>query len=119
MTCIAILHCCLLSAAGFAQSKPCLVWYPHPPILYFLLDMLVVREWLLPLEPPSLSRSRNSANAVPTESCLPRPSKSPAAIRDGVLGVRFHTEIGVRRLGFDAPGRARPARSCWSVWRQP
>ena len=31
--------------------------------------------------------------------------------RAGVLGVRCHGETGIRRLGFDAPGLARPACS--------
>ena len=31
--------------------------------------------------------------------------------KDGVLGVRCHGEIGVRRLGLEAPGRERPACS--------
>ena len=29
----------------------------------------------------------------------------------GVLGVRCHGDIGTRRLGFEAPGLARPACS--------
>lgn len=35
-------------------------------------------------------------------------------MREGVLGVRYHGEIGARRFGFDAPGRASPAFSCCS-----
>ena len=31
--------------------------------------------------------------------------------RDGVLGVRCQGEMGVRRLGLEAPGRERPACS--------
>ena len=66
--------------------------------------------------PPCASDSKNSDHKPPNDS--PRPLFSDAknsVDNDGVLGVRCQGDIGVRRLGLETPGLAKPADSLWSI----
>lgn len=72
------------------------------------LEMLVDREDLAPSE---ASCSRNSDQSPASDSFRPLVSWKLSADNEGVLGVRCQGEIGVRKLGFEAPGRASPACS--------
>lgn len=72
----------------------------------------------LPPPPPSCaSRSRKSDHSSASDSLLlplpppPAPSGMKSEDNEGVLGVRRKGESGTRRAAFEAPGRARPARS--------
>ena len=85
------------------------------PSYFLLLDTLVD---LLPLPPLFDSVSRKSLHSPPrlTPVCGVRCGDKKSLLRLGVLGVRFHGEIGVLKLGFDVPGLDRPADSrCSSV----
>ena len=63
------------------------------------------------LAPSCASCSRKSDHSPANDSFLPPLSGKNSDVRAGVLGVRCQGEIGVLRLGFDAPGLARPACS--------
>ena len=72
-------------------------------------------DTLVDLEPLPLfcaSVSKKSVHVPASESPLDLGSEVRNSVEsEGVLGVRCQGDIGVRRLGFDAPGRASPACS--------
>ena len=76
------------------------------------LAMLVEREDLDDLAPSWASCSKKSDHNPANDSFLPLPSSGKNSVESaGVLGVRCQGDTGVLRLGFEAPGRARPACS--------
>ena len=76
------------------------------PPFYCRELMLVERE------PLALSAAIKLPSNQP-DSVRPRASEltRSACESEGVLGVRCQGDTGVRRFGFEAPGRARPACS--------
>lgn len=63
------------------------------------------------LTPSWASCSRKLDHRSASDSFLLLLSGKKSVERDGVLGVRCHGDNGTLRLGFDAPGLARPACS--------
>ena len=62
------------------------------------------------------SCSRKSDHNSANDSFLLLLSNEKSADSVGVLGVRCQGDTGTLRLGFEAPGRARPACSRCSVF---
>ena len=67
------------------------------------------------LIPSCASCSKKSDQSSARDSFLVPPSGKNSVDKAGVLGVLCHGDKGTRRLGFDAPGRARPACSRCSI----
>lgn len=67
------------------------------------------------LIPSCASCSKKSDQSSARDSFLVPPSGKKSVDKAGVLGVLCHGDIGTRRFGLDAPGRARPACSLCSV----
>lgn len=67
------------------------------------------------LIPSCASCSKKSDQSSARDSFLVPPSGKKSVDKAGVLGVLCHGDKGTRRLGFDAPGRARPACSRCSI----
>lgn len=65
--------------------------------------------------PSWASCSRKSDHSSASDSFLLVFSGKKSVDNEGVLGVRCQGESGTRRLGLEAPGRARPACSRWSA----
>ena len=87
----------------------------NPPPRHGLLELDTLVD-LEPLVVSDASLCKNSENCAAKESVLPLPSLVMNSVdSDGVLGVRCQGDMGVRRFGLDAPGRARPACSRCSV----
>ena len=85
-------------------------WYMRNQVGFGDLEMLV----LLDLVPSWASCSRKSDHNSANDSFrLPLSGKN-SAVNAGVLGVRCQGEMGVLKLGLDAPGRAKPACSLCS-----
>ncbi len=61
--------------------------------------------------PSCASCSRKSDHSSASDSFRLLLSGKKSVDNAGVLGVRCHGEMGTRKLGFDAPGLARPACS--------
>ncbi len=67
------------------------------------------------LTPSCASCSRKPDQSSASDSFLLVLSGKKSVDNAGVLGVRCQGDNGTRRLGFEAPGRARPACSRWSA----
>ena len=70
------------------------------------------------LTPSRASCSKKSDQRSAKDSLLVPLSGKKSVDKAGVLGVRCHGETGTLALGFEAPGRARPACSLCSVRSQ-
>lgn len=87
-------------------------------VLELLGDLVESLGDLGDFAPSCASCSRKSDHSSAKDSFRLLLSGKKSVDSDGVLGVRCHGEIGTRRLGFEAPGRARPACSRCSATSQ-
>ena len=79
------------------------------------LGDLALSEGFGDLMPSCASCSRKSDQSSASDSFLLPLSGKKSVDNAGVLGVRCQGDSGTLRLGFEAPGRARPACSRWSA----